>query len=347
MKEEKMKKPYLVFLGDATELKQAKVAAGVIEWRPDLCVGQIALEGCTLDFGIPNLTLEEAYHRCGARTLIIGISPYTTTLPSHYQGFLCDAIAQGYDIGNPLHAELPSAVQQVAAEYGQTIHNFRHRSADYPKGNGLKRSGLRLLTVGTDCAIGKKFTAVSLSRSLQEMNVPSTFRSTGQTGYLISESGINNDTIQADFLSGAAEWLSPANDPFHWDLIEGQGALSHPSFAAGALSLIHGSQPDLIVMCTEPNREFQRGTTVAPISVEDEINNVLLMARRTNPNVRLGAISVFGKNQEPGYLKAYMAILHKVFNVPVFDPAAKGIAYQYFVQELADLSHAAKEQSSN
>ena len=287
--------PYLVFLGDAKDYKQAKVAHGVVEWRPELCSGQSSLDGCEVNLGLPNLTLEEA-RDAGVKTLLIGISPYSTTLPDSYREYIIQAMDLGLNVASPLHAPLDAQLEQVAAMNGVQIFNFRHRSIDYPKGSGNKRPGLRLLTVGTDCACGKKFTALSIDRALRDVNVKSTFRATGQTGFLISQSGINNDTIQADFLSGAAEWLTPANDVDHWDVVEGQGALSHPSFGAGSLSLIYGTQPDFIVMCTEPGRKTQRGVTRAPLPIMEEVRYVEAVAERTNPAAEVRAFSLFTRD---------------------------------------------------
>lgn len=311
-------KPYLVFLGDASDYKQAKVACGLVEWRPELCVGKHSLPGCALTLDIPELTLEQAVD-VGAKTFVIGISPFTTKLPDDYIETIHHAIRLGMNIANPLHADLPEELVRMAKEHGVEVFNFRHRSIDYPKATGEKRQGLRLLTVGTDCACGKKYTAVSIHRALQKAGGKSTFRSTGQTGFLISESGINNDTIQADFLSGAAEWLTPENDADHWDVVEGQGALSHPSFGAGSLSLLHGTQPDLLVMCHEPGRKSQRGVRKSLPYIGDEINLALTVARRNNPNVKLGAISVFTGNREDA--GAHITFLRRQFNVPVFDPS--------------------------
>ncbi len=333
--------PYLVFIGDAADYKQAKVAFGVSEWRPELCTGQISLTGCKVDLGLPDQSIDQAV-ASGAKTFLIGISPYSTTLPKEYEDIIHSAINSGLHIANPLHGSLPQSIIDHAADKGVEIYNFRHRTQSYPKGNGEKRSGLRLLTVGTDCAIGKKFTAVSLWRSLTELNQKATFRSTGQTGFLISGSGINNDTIEADFLSGAAEWLSPANDVDHWDLIEGQGALSHPSFGAGSLSLIHGSQPDLVVLCTELGRKTQRGVQRAPLNPVDEVQAVLHMGRRTNPKIKLGAVSLMTKDMSEEDIQGYTKFLKEEFNVPVFDPKIKGADYEAFLQRMIAMSEEAR-----
>ncbi len=123
-----------------------------------------------------------------------------------------------------------------------------------PIATGRKRSGRRLLTVGTDCALGKKYTALALARAFAARGVPTDFRATGQTGIMIAGAGIPMDAVVADFEAGAAEMLSPDAPPDHWDVIEGQGSLFHPSYACVSLGLLHGSQPDVIVVCHEPGR---------------------------------------------------------------------------------------------
>ncbi len=123
-----------------------------------------------------------------------------------------------------------------------------------PAGTGRKRSGQRVLTVGTDCALGKKYTALALTQALQAQGAKATFRATGQTGIMIAGAGVAIDAVIADFIAGAAETLSPDNAPDHWDVIEGQGALFHPAYAGVTLGLLHGSQPDALVLCHDPSR---------------------------------------------------------------------------------------------
>jgi uncharacterized NAD-dependent epimerase/dehydratase family protein len=339
-----IKTPYLVFLGDAQDYKQAKTAMGLIEWRPELCIGQLRLEGCKLTLGLPDLTISEA-RSFGAVTFVIGISPFTRDLPKHYESAVMDAINAGMNIANPLHNPLPDYIVCAAESRGVDIYNFRHRPFDYPKGTGEKRTGLRLLTVGTDCACGKKYTALTIHRELLSKSISATFRSTGQTGFLISGSGINNDTIQADFLSGAAEWLSPDNEAHHWDIVEGQGSLSHPSFGGGSLSLLHGTQPDIIVMCHEVGRLTHRGVRKQLPDIVSEIQLALLIARRNNPNVKLGAVSLFTLNSDPEEVRLFIDDLSRKLNVPIFDPAIKGMEFQRFILHLSNMSDLAKLKS--
>ena len=167
------------------------------------------------------------------------------------------ALELGMDLASGLHHRLVrhSGVARRAA---------RHRPADratcairrreFAVGNGTSGPGKRLLTVGTDCSIGKMFTALALEKEMRARGLKADFRATGQTGIFIAGDGVSIDAVVSDFVSGAVEWLRPANDPDHWDLVEGQGSLFHASYAGVTLGLIHGAQPDALVMCHEPTR---------------------------------------------------------------------------------------------
>lgn len=327
--------PYLVFLGDAQDYKQAKTAFGISEWRPELCIGQQKLAGCQVDLNLPDMSSDRAFD-LGARTFLIAISPFSTTLPDSYIEAVGKAMEAGLNVANPLHGRLPEVLIDKAKRLGVQIYNFRHREEKYPKGTGKKRTGLRLLTVGTDCCCGKKFTALSIHKELTKRGVPNTFRSTGQTGFLISQSGINNDTIQADFLSGAAEWLTPENSPEHWDIVEGQGALSHPSFGAGSFSLLYGTQPDYIVMCHEPGRKKHRGVEAETPDILSEIIEVEWVAQKSNPKAKVVAVSLFTKYADKQdiekclhYLKSCTSGLYHVF-----DPSNPSIGGRDFINLL-------------
>ena len=103
-------------------------------------------------------------------------------------------------------------------------------------------------------SVGKKYTALALDEEMRKRGMNSDFRATGQTGVLISGRGVALDAVIADFISGAAEWISPTNDEDHWDCIEGQGSLFHPGYSGVALGLLHGSQPDAFVLCHDAAR---------------------------------------------------------------------------------------------
>ena len=151
------------------------------------------------------------------------------------------------------------------------------------------------------------------------------FRATGQTGILIAGSGIPIDAVIADFVAGAAEMLSPAAAPDHWDVVEGQGSLFHPSYAAVSLGLLHGSQPDVIVLCHEVGRERVLGlehyTTPA---LEDAIELNLRLARRTNPAARCAGVSLNTSQLSEHEARSVIEIQSQRLRLPVADPLRPG-----------------------
>jgi uncharacterized NAD-dependent epimerase/dehydratase family protein len=203
-----------------------------------------------------------------------------------------------------------------------------------PIGTGLKRSGKRLLTVGTDCALGKKYTALSIARAFKERGVDTDFRATGQTGIIIAGGGIPMDAVVADFAGGAAEILSPAAAPDHWDVIEGQGSILHPAFSGVSLSLLHGSQPDVFVVCHDPRRTRLLGDeefAVPPI--EEIIRLTTLLGSRTNPNIRCAGVSLNTSSFSRDEADALCAAESNRLALPVADPIRGGPAFEFLIDE--------------
>jgi len=320
-------KPYLLFLGEARDELAAKTAHGVADWRPDWCIGQLRLPGCKADTGLPDMGVAEAAQK-GAKTLVLGIAVSGGRLPESWRQILLEALAHGMDIANGLHTRLEEipGISEAAAKHGRKLFNVRHSDQAFDTGKGTRRSGRRLLTVGTDCSCGKKYTALALEREMHKRGLKADFRATGQTGVLIAERGIAIDAVVSDFISGAAEWLSPANEPDHWDIVEGQGSLFHPAFAGVSLGLLHGTQPDRLVMCHEPTRRHVRGLPGTPIpDVGECIQMNLALAKLTNPDCRMAGVSInteaLGRAEGERYLKA-MADKH---GLPAVDPIAFGV----------------------
>ena len=317
-----LKKPYLLFLGDAPDQLAAKTATGIADWRPEWCVGQMRLPGCGADTGLKDVDLAEAL-RLGAKTMVIGVVNSGGYMPDTWTDAICGALANGLDLASGLHGRLESfpAIQAAAALHGRALHNVRYSEQKFTTGKGTKRTGKRLLTVGTDCSCGKKYTALALERAMRARGMDAEFRATGQTGLLIAERGVAIDAVVADFISGAAEWVSPDNHADHWDLIEGQGSLFHASYAGVSLGLMHGSQPDLLVLCHEPTRQHMRGLTHAPIpKLEDCIDLNLASARLTNPDCRMLGISVNTSALSPQEGERYLAETAARLSLPCLDP---------------------------
>jgi uncharacterized NAD-dependent epimerase/dehydratase family protein len=317
---------YLLFLGDAPDRVSAKTASGILQWRPDLCVGQLRLNGETIDLGLPDLSPAEAV-AAGAGSLVIGIAPVGGRIEPAWRPVLIASLQAGLDLVSGLHMRLNDDAELVATARaaGRLLHDVRQPGGPYPIATGRKRSGRRLLTVGTDCAIGKKYTALAIHRAMRARGIDATFRATGQTGILIAGGGIAIDTTVSDFAAGAAEALSPDNDASHWDVIEGQGSLFHPAYAAVSLALLHGSQPDAIVLCHDPTRAHIDGYPgFALPSIERCIEANLAAARLTNPAVRAAGIALDTSLLIDRDRKSVMDEIAARTGLPVVDPLATG-----------------------
>jgi uncharacterized NAD-dependent epimerase/dehydratase family protein len=260
--------------------------------------------------------------------LVIGISPPGGQLPESWHPTLLEALEAGLDLAAGLHqrlAEIP-AIAQCAAKLGRQIHDVRHSGTKFNVGTGVRRSGRRLLTVGTDCALGKKYTALAIAKAMQASGLKADFRATGQTGVLISGGGVAIDAVVADFVSGAAEALSPANAADHWDIVEGQGSLFHPAYAAVTLGLLHGSQPDALVLCHDPSRKALNGFPHVPIvPPEQALAPYLSAARLTNPGVRFVGVSLNTSDLTQAEAESVLAKTSDSLDMPCVDPIRTGV----------------------
>jgi uncharacterized NAD-dependent epimerase/dehydratase family protein len=318
--------PYLLFLGDARDPLAAKTALGIVDWRPEWCLGQLRLPGCMADAKLPDLTIAEAAAK-GVRTMIVGVANAGGILPAHWVATIVEAIEHGMDIASGLHNKLVDVpeIAMAAAKHGRKLFDVRHSSQSFATGRGTKRSGLRLLTVGTDCSVGKKYTALALEKGMRGKGFDADFRATGQTGVFISGRGIAIDAVVADFISGAVEWLSPEAASTHWDIVEGQGSLFHPSFAGVSLGLLHGAQPDAFVVCHEPTRTTMRGVPCGLPTIGDVIHLTIACGRLTNPAIRCVGIAINTEKLSESEAKNEIARAEKQFALPATDPVRFGV----------------------
>lgn len=321
-----LKAPYLIFLGDVDHFVFAKTGAGIVQWRPELVKGQFRFEANKLSLGVPDMTLQEAA-QAGVKSLVIGVAPIGGQIQPHWLKVFEEALALGLDLVNGLHYRLENFPTLVAAAKasGAQLINVRTPAQKLPVGTGKPRTGKRLLMVGTDCAVGKKYTALAMTQALQAQNIKTTFRATGQTGIMIAGSGVPIDAVLADFVSGAAESLSPDNEANHWDVIEGQGSILHPGYAAVSLGLLHGSQPDAFIVCHEPTRLTMEGfpATTMP-TVAQCIEYTLLNGRLTNPNIQCIGVSVNTSRLPEEERLPYLSRLSQELNLPCVDPLLTG-----------------------
>jgi uncharacterized NAD-dependent epimerase/dehydratase family protein len=323
-----LRKPYLLFLGDVDLKSDAKTAFGLRDWCRSDVMGEWSLPGATVSLELPRHSPAQAAV-LGAGSLVVGVAAVGGVLPEHWLPDLEAALEAGMDVVSGLHSRLGAfpGLVRAAQRGGGRLHDVRHSDQVFAAGTGRKRTGRRVLTVGTDCALGKKYTALALTRALQGRGVAATFRATGQTGIMIAGAGVAVDAVVADFIAGAAEALSPDNAPAHWDVIEGQGALFHPAYAGVTLGLLHGSQPDALVLCHDPSRTSIEGYPDCPIpDLQHAIDRYLEAARLTNRAVRCVGVSINSSTLSDVQWQDYARALSQRLQLPVVDPMRGGVA---------------------
>ncbi len=324
--------PYLLFLGDTQDPLSIKTSRGIAEWHPEKCIGQISMPDCAVTLDLPEIDFGQAADQ-GAKTFIVGLANRGGVIANDWIPYLRQALEHGMDIASGLHqkvADIPE-IKQLADRLGRQIFDVRHppdaSSPGTPSvGTGQKRGGLRLLTVGTDCSVGKMYSALALEKEMRARGLDVDFRATGQTGILIAGGGISVDAVVGDFISGAVEDLAPENHAAHWDVIEGQGSLFHPSFAGVSLGLLHGAQPDVLIMCHIVGRTHMRGLPDQLMPDPQAcIDFNLAAARLTNPDVIFGGISVNSSDFSEQEADLYCQEVSRKFDVPCVDPLRHGM----------------------
>ncbi len=317
---EMIETPYVLFLGDVADTLAAKTALGIVDWRAEWCIGQVRLPGCRADAGLADMTIADAAS-AGARTFVIGAVNPGGILPDRWVASIVAAIEAGMAVASGLHVRLESvpAIRAAAAAAGVALHNVRHTERTFATGSGVRRRGRRLLTVGTDCATGKKYTALAMERALRGAGADADFCATGQTGVLIAGRGVAIDAVPADFISGAVEWLSPDADDDHWHVIEGQGSLFHPAFAGVSLGLLHGAQPDAFIVCHEPTRTTMRNVTCPLPTIKAVIDLTVRLGSLTNPAICCAGLSLNTAALAEAAARDLLAALEDEHGVPAID----------------------------
>lgn len=327
-------RPYLLFLGDAGDTTFLKTGLGLRDWVPDLCVAEHKCPGAAATLDLPAMTPREA-HAAGARALVLSAASIGGAICESWIPDLVDALEAGLDIISGAHDRLGdiARLRQAAKVHSRRLIDVRTPPPGLPIASGRRRSGRRLLTVGTDCALGKKYTALALTEAFRARGVAADFRATGQTGIMIAGRGIPIDAVVSDFVAGAAEMLSPDADPAHWDVIEGQGSLFHPSYAGVSLGLLHGSQPDVLVLCHAHGRDRIVGLPDFPLpSIGRAIEVTLQQARLTNPGVRCAGVSLNTAGLSAADAERAIAALATEWGIAVADPVRGGRAFDQLVE---------------
>ena len=296
-------------------------------WRPDCVVGEISEPGSSTSVGAERMSIKTAYAR-GARTLVIGYANGGGYIESGHVQDIVEAIETGMDIASGMHRALQSydIIMEAAQRCGRKLHNVRLVEREFAVGTGTVRPGHRLLTVGTDCSVGKMYTALALQKEMLARNVKADFRATGQTGIFIAGAGISVDAVVADFISGSVESLSPARGDGGWDIIEGQGSLFHPAYAGVSLGLLHGAQPDRLVMCHQPRRPHMRNIPERELpKLEECIQANLCAAKTVNAHVKMSGVALNTQGMSATEAQKSCEDVEHRTNLPCQDPLRDGV----------------------
>ncbi|HEX8468568.1 MAG TPA: N-acetyltransferase DgcN [Allosphingosinicella sp.] len=332
--------PYLLYLGHCADAMSIKTSRGLAEFRREDCVGEFRHDDCPLTLGLPRLGMPAAVE-AGARTLVLGIAGAGGKLGSDLVEDAALALQAGMNVAAGLHQRLRDEprLAELARERGLRLFDVREPPSDLPVGTGYPRAGHRLLTVGTDCSVGKMYASLALTAGLRERGLAADFRATGQTGILIAGEGVPVDAVVADFISGAIEQLAPARLDGGWDVIEGQGSLFHPSFAGVSMGLLHGAQPEALVLCHRPGRDHMRGLPGRALpDLAECLERNLEAARLTSPDVRAAGICLNTSGMESMEARRLCDRVADRLDLPATDPIAFGVGP---IIELLCLAHSA------
>ncbi len=257
----------------------AKTAIGVLRYAPYPVVAVIDSVRAGADsasvvgvgHGVPVVATVGAAIARGATVLLIGTAAPGGRIPASYRPVLAEALGKGLEVWNGLHERVLAdpMLRQAAERGGGWVRELREPPSDLPiGGHRQRRAGTRVvLTVGSDAAVGKMTVALELVRVFDRAGIRSAFVATGQTGIAIAGSGICVDAVVADFISGAAErMVCDAAEAADVIVVEGQGALTHPGFSGVTLGLLHGSAPDVLVLCHDAARTAVKGFPRLPLT---------------------------------------------------------------------------------
>ncbi|HVR88512.1 MAG TPA: DUF1611 domain-containing protein [Candidatus Limnocylindria bacterium] len=274
-----MPEPHVAILAEGLFTRQtAKTAIGALRYAPYPIVAVVdsahAGRDCAdlvgVGQGVPVVASIDEAIRCGATVLLIGTAAPGGRIPDDYRPRLAEALERGLEVWNGLHERVfaDPELQAAAARGGGRVRELREAPPDLPVGgHRQRRAGARVvLTVGSDAAVGKMTVALELVRALGRSRRRAAFVATGQTGIAIAGGGISVDAVVADFIAGAAErMVCDAAEAADWVVVEGQGAITHPGFSGVTLGLLHGSAPDLMVLCHDASRTEVKGFPGSPL----------------------------------------------------------------------------------
>jgi len=277
------KKRHLAILAEGrfTSL-DAKTAVGVLRYRPAEVIAVVdstragrTCEACVgVGGAIPVIADLEAAAARGADSLLIGVAPQGGELPREWRGMVEEALGRGWDVLSGLHVFLADdpALADLAARHDARILDVRRPPGTRPIAarRAAALEALVVLTVGSDCNVGKMTAALELTRILEARGMRTAFVATGQTGIVIADHGVAVDAVPSDFVAGVVEeQVLAAAASADVVVVEGQGALHHPGYSGVTLALLHGSCPRAMELCHQAGRERVRVPGHRPAVDED------------------------------------------------------------------------------
>ena len=319
--------------------RTAKTAIGALRYAPYRIVAVIDSTRAGIDAsaivgvgsGVPVVaTIADARDR-GATVLLIGTAAAGGRIPASYRPILRDWLAAGGAVWNGLHERIAADPDLAGAAARGTVRELREPPEDLPVGgHRTRRAGTTVvLTVGSDAAVGKMTASLELVAALRRAGRRVAFVATGQTGIAIAGTGISVDAVVADFIAGAAERLvCDAAADADWVVVEGQGSLAHPGFSGVTLGLLHGSAPDLLVLCTDPARSGLKDHPEIPLRPLPELVAMYEGAARWTrpPAVRVPVVAVALNTSAlgPAEARAAVAAAADATGLPACDPVREG-----------------------
>lgn len=314
----------------------AKTAACLIRYRPEEVVA--VLDSTNRGGDLQSLlgiggklpiiaSLAEA--PAGTNTLLIGIAPTGGKIPPPWRAIILDAIERGMDVVSGLHDFLSDDAEFVAAAQRKQVRLFdvrKNSEKTIARRIGVNPNCLRVHTVGHDCSIGKMCVAVEVTNGLKQRGYDAKFIATGQTGIMVEGDGLPIDCIVADFVAGAAEKMILQNQHHQIVVVEGQGSLVHPSYSGVTLGLLHGSQPQALLLCYEMGRERVTGIESMPIPPLAEIKKMNELMANVMCHSEVIGIGVNSRRVTPEQFEQERARREAEFSLPVCDVYRDGPA---------------------
>ncbi len=318
----------------------AKTALGVIRYRPDEVVAVIdsARAGRTtgdcvgVGGDIPVVAGLEAAAALGADTLLLGIAPQGGALPGSWRNIVADALRRGWDVLSGLHVFLADDpdLAALAERHGCAILDVRRPPASRPIAarRAANLDAVVVLTVGTDCNVGKMTTALELHAELQGRGARSAFVATGQTGIFVADQGAAVDAVPADFVAGVVErMVLDAARGADIVLVEGQGAIHHPAYSGVTLALMHGSCPEALVLCHQAGRTHMKLGDAGPAPKIRALSEIIRDNERAAGWVRMAPVLGLAINTMMlDDLEARRTLEHtaQLTGLPTMDPVRYG-----------------------